>query len=176
MFSFSIMAYQIMFPSSVLPMHITPFQHMIGLKNHWRASIPAFKSELFKKVHGLIELCWFEQPAKRSSAKTFNSDLRYIIENTSSLSPKKGSNEVIQPATTPSMVNEKTKEVIERSNTSLLKNCERKEPKPAVCTFFTKFAKCRIKYLLTHLKDVLRFFNNSRTGNSLYQIFIFAAD
>lgn len=68
-YSFAIMMYQVLFPTTPLFEEMHPFQFMIAISNNWRPSIPSFSSALYKKLVGIMTNCWSNDPVERPKAE-----------------------------------------------------------------------------------------------------------
>ena len=68
-YSFTIMMYQVLFPTTPLFEEMHPFQFMIAISNDWRPSIPSFSSAFYKMLVAIMTNCWSKDPVERLQAK-----------------------------------------------------------------------------------------------------------
>ena len=68
-YSFAIMMYQVLFPTTPLFEETHAFQFMIAISNDWRHTIPSFSSAFYKKLVKIMTNCWSKDPVERPQAK-----------------------------------------------------------------------------------------------------------
>ena len=67
-YSFAIMMYQVLFPTTPLFEEMHPFQFMVAISSNWRPSVSSFSSAFYKKLE-IMTNCWSKDPVERPKAE-----------------------------------------------------------------------------------------------------------
>ena len=68
-YSFAIMMYQVLFPTTPLFEEMHPFQFMVAISSNWRPSVSSFSSAFDKKLVEIMTNCWSKDPVERPKAE-----------------------------------------------------------------------------------------------------------
>ena len=68
-YSFAIMMYQVLSPTTPLFQEMHPFQFMTAISSNWRPSISSFSPAFYKKLDEIMTNCWSKDLVERPKAE-----------------------------------------------------------------------------------------------------------